>query len=298
MIENSITFMEYRRGQEQSIHEKNKIDDGFSAVLTVEINITELCNRVCSFCPRADSSVYPNQKLFISDEILNKIIDDLKKVEYRGKVSFSGFGEPLLNKNFVKIIKNFRKNLNKDVILETNTNGDRLTPELLRELFEGGLNGLYWNLYDGPEQIEIANKIIEASNVDASLIRLRPHWVGYDSNQEWGLFLNNRSGAVVGDYLDGELPLRRKCFYPFYKLFIDWNGNVLFCSNDWLRKKIIGNVLSKSLGTLWLDDIWNEYRIKLLKEDRSEVPCSTCDVNGLLFGEKSSKILEKYFTKT
>ena len=27
----------------------------------------------------------------------------------------------------------------------------------------------------------------------------------------------------------------RPCFYPFYKMLVDWDGRVLFCSNDWGR---------------------------------------------------------------
>ena len=33
------------------------------------------------------------------------------------------------------------------------------------------------------------------------------------------------------------------CYYPFYKLFVDWNGDVLFCSNDWGKEHVVGNLL-------------------------------------------------------
>ena len=39
----------------------------------IDLNPTELCNRTCSFCPRADSSLYPNQNLNISLDLCKKI---------------------------------------------------------------------------------------------------------------------------------------------------------------------------------------------------------------------------------
>ena len=44
-------------------------DNPIDAILAVEINTTELCNRKCVFCPRVDEQVYPNQNLNMSREI-------------------------------------------------------------------------------------------------------------------------------------------------------------------------------------------------------------------------------------
>ena len=32
----------------------------------IDLNTGEYCNRKCVFCPRYDSNIYPNQKLFMS----------------------------------------------------------------------------------------------------------------------------------------------------------------------------------------------------------------------------------------
>ena len=56
-------FLEHRRKQEalhwgrQDMSELNEL----SSILTVEVNTTELCNRTCSFCPRADPEVFGNR---------------------------------------------------------------------------------------------------------------------------------------------------------------------------------------------------------------------------------------------
>ena len=86
----------------------------------------------------------------------------------------------------------------------------------------------------------------------------------------------NRGGAVdVGkDARDGY------CYIPFHKMFIDIDGTVRLCCNDWQRKKEYG----KNIVEAWnkLDRIYNG------KRDFS--PCDNCSVNGTLAGLDSFKI--------
>lgn len=292
MLESAITFLNHRKTQE-SIILKQSDENIFKSIITVEVNITELCNRTCIFCPRVDPAIYPNQKLFISDELVDLIIENLSAINYKGKVSFSGFGEPLLNKNFTQIIKKFRSSLDPKVIIETNTNGDKFTPALINEIFDAGINSVYWNLYDGEHQISKATKTIAESKIGIDNFRLRPHWPGFDSSGNMGLFLNNRSGALQNEYNNiDDLPLKQCCNYPFYKLFIDWNGDVLCCSNDWLRKNVIGNIKLQKLKDIWVSEKFNLFRKNLINNDRTQLPCNTCNINGLLFGDESRKILQ------
>ena len=62
----------------------------------IDINPTELCNRRCVFCPRAEVELYPNQNLHISLDLCSKIADELRALKYSGGVAFSGYGEPTL----------------------------------------------------------------------------------------------------------------------------------------------------------------------------------------------------------
>ena len=281
--ETADSFIDYRRSQEILIRDHgNRQSESLAGLLTIEINLTELCNRTCSFCPRSDSDVYPNRNLMIPDIVIDKIISEIRRLGYNSKVSFSGFGEPILNSNLVNIVKQFREEC-PDIILETNTNGDKLDSDLLNRLYAAGLNSLYWNLYDGSHQIESIMPIIESSMFPKENIKIRPHWEGVDNS---GLILNNRSGAVTKTIQI--LPLKKGCTYPFYKMFIDWNGNVLSCTNDWLRKFIVGNVLHTPLEEIWNDERWHEFRTNLIAKDRSKnSPCNTCDVDGGLYAEES-----------
>ena len=108
MIENKDTFLEHRKNQEKSHFDNIDISDPLSSLLTVEINTTELCNRTCVFCPRHDRSVYPNRNLNMSLKTAEEIANNLLIDNYKGKISYSGFSENLLNKNFAGIIKIFK----------------------------------------------------------------------------------------------------------------------------------------------------------------------------------------------
>ena len=83
-----------------------------------------------------------------------------------------------------------------------------------------------------------------------------------------------------------EAKIERKCFYPFYKMFIDFDGRVLFCSNDWGRVNIVGDLNHENIESIWLGDKLNFFRKKLSLKDRSNKPCNSCSINGTLHGEK------------
>ena len=66
----------------------------------IDVNITDLCNKTCSFCPRHDPEVYPNRNLNTTIEDSTTIAKRLAEFDYVGRISFSGFGENFLNKEF------------------------------------------------------------------------------------------------------------------------------------------------------------------------------------------------------
>ena len=70
---------------------------------------------------------------------------------------------------------------------------------------------------------------------------------------------------------------------------------MLFCSNDWGRKIVVGNLMSLSLEEIWLSPILREIRSRLLQGDRSQSPCNTCNVNGLITGSNSVKVLLRHY---
>ena len=286
-------FLEHRREQEEK-HWKKKSDElkPLDSILTVEINTTELCNRTCVFCPRHDPAVFPNRNLHLTVKGARTIAEELGDNQYSGKISFSGFGENLLNPDFPEIIKEFRFNLPMATI-ECNTNGDKLTEEYVERLYRAGLDLLYINLYDGIEQMTKFEEMLK--NVREDMYKFRMHWGDFEKH---GLILNNRSGVIdwVGIEETDITSLQGKpCHYPFYKMFVDWNGDVLFCSNDWGREHVVGNLLQQSLHDVWFSKPMTKIRKRLMKGDRSHSPCNKCSVDGSLFGKPSFDLVSEYY---
>ena len=77
------------------------------------------------------------------------------------------------------------------------------------------------------------------------------------------------------------------------KLFVDWDGEIIFCSNDWQKERKVGNLVKQSLKDIWLGEDLTKIRKKLIVGDRTESPCNKCTVNGQLFGQASFDILKQ-----
>ena len=76
-------FLERRRKQEIEHFDRNSLKENkiFSALVVIEINLTELCNRKCVFCPRVDPKIFPNRNLHTDLKTTEKIAIDLKLID-------------------------------------------------------------------------------------------------------------------------------------------------------------------------------------------------------------------------
>lgn len=70
-------------------------------------------------------------------------------------------------------------------------------------------------------------------------------------------------------------------------MFINWNGAVGLCSNDWSQHKVFGYVQETSIHKIWESEKFKIYRDNLLKDRRILNPCIGCNVNGQVLGKES-----------
>ncbi len=267
----------------------------------IEISLNGACTRRCVFCPRVDASKYPN--LFESLDInqYTKMISSLKKNNFTGRLSFSGFCEPLLTKNINEYIYIAHSNLI-NMPIDIISNADCLPRkevklrEYLDKLFCAGLSKLRISVYDGEEQFEEYKSTFERLGYNAEKIILRKRYLGPELN--FGMTLSNRAGEIdiknLGALYQGSvsLPLESPCYYPFYKLLVDFNGDVLICSHDWNKDKIVGNIHNEDIYSIWINDDFMKIRRMLMNSKRTCFPCSKCDVEGTLNGEQYFKLWE------
>ena len=259
----------------------------------VEISESGICNRKCSFCPRSDPD-YPDINEFISEKLHKKLCDELSELNYSGLIIYSGFVEPMLDKNIYKLVE-YAKSKNPKARIEIVSNGDVLNADRLLKIYDHGLDRMLISLYDGEEQFLKFKKLGEDLKLTDYQYVLRKRYL--PEEQDFGITLSNRGGMLknAGYKIEPQKEkIQQKCFYPSYKFFLDYNGDVLMCSHDWGKKNILGNLNNQSFKDIWLSDKYMEARQKLNNSDRSISPCNVCDVAGTLIGSKHSKAWQKH----
>lgn len=255
-----------------------QLRDGVPVPSWIDLSLTELCNRVCPFCPRVDAAFYPNQKLHMSLLLARKIADELNDLEFEGAVVLCGFGEPLLHPELVDLVAQFgRHRLRVEIV----TNGDKLTVPYVEALVAAGASYFLVSMYDGPEQREPFERLFASADCGSGMYALRDRWHGAEN--DYGLKLTNRAGAIdVGN--QPPVDVTHKCYYPAYECSVDWNGDVLLCVQDWNKRVRFGNVASQSLWEIWTSPAMHKRRMRLIGGHRDQAPCASCNADGCLHG--------------
>ena len=248
--------------------------DGKPVPSWIEINPTELCSRTCAFCPRHDTNFYPNQPLQMSPETASDLARQLHDISFQGTINISGFGEPLLHRGLEDIVArlaNFR--------VEIVTSGDGLSARRIRSLHMAGCRFFAVSLYDGPEQRQKFEDMFAEAAVDTYILRDR--WQTEADN--FGLsLLTNRAGTVeVGK--QAEVDTKKPCFYLAYSMMVDWNGDILLCSQDWHKRVKFGTVRDGIMAA-WTSPAMRKRRMQLLRGRDGLHPCSGCNANGQVHG--------------
>jgi MoaA/NifB/PqqE/SkfB family radical SAM enzyme len=253
------------------------------SLMLIDLMVTELCNRECEFCPRSEG--YPNLNLHMSLDVVKKIANDLKKINYKHRILFCGFGEPLLYKNLTESIEILRESLPNNQYIQMVTNGDKLTRKKIDELYNAGLNKIYVSLYDGEEQIDIFNKMFKG--IDTEKYFFHHYYKTYEENYGF-LHYSNRSGAMYKGKKKGS------CNIPFYTMTINYLGKTILCSHDWSKQHYFGDVMKDTIEDVWLrNKKMIEYRKMLTEGNRCLSPCTNCNVDGKFYGDNSRRLLNE-----
>ena len=246
----------------------------------IELSLIDVCNRACSFCPKSDESIAPNTHQRMTMTLIDKLVEDLKKINYEGAFCLCGYGEPMLHKEFYEIINKLGVVGGVEII----TNGDLVNKKTLIKLFESKATKLIISLYDGPEQIIKFKALIKELNIPEDFVILRDRW--YSDKIDYGVKLTNRVGTVsVGNQPNVKDYTKTKCFYTAYQMLIDWNGDVFLCPQDWQRRQTMGNIMQSDIFDIWKGPILSKYRRKLLGGDRNLNPCNQCNADGMVYGK-------------
>jgi radical SAM protein with 4Fe4S-binding SPASM domain len=257
--------------------------DGFPLPSVVEISESGTCNRKCIFCPRSAPD-FPDLPEFIKSDLLEKLARELAEFKYSGIFLFSGFVEPMLDKEIYNHISLVKKHL-PGARIEMVTNGDALNLGRLIALFEAGLTTILISVYDSAEDAARFDLLCKEAGLRVEQFVIRHRYL--PEEQSFGITMNNRSG-MMGDAIYSIPPLKNSlkeaCYYPLYTFFMDYLGDVLLCPHDWGKKKIIGNMYKQSFKDIWLSKSVMGCRSMLAAGNRKISPCNQCDAKGTLMG--------------
>jgi radical SAM protein with 4Fe4S-binding SPASM domain len=247
----------------------------------IELSLIDVCNRACSFCPKSDDSIAPNTHQSMSMVLIDKLIEDLKKINFEGAFCLCGYGEPMLHKDFYEIVDKLGSIGGVEII----TNGDLINQKTLLKLHQSKATKVIISLYDGPEQLIKFKNLIKETKIPEEFIILRDRW--YSDKKDYGVKLTNRVGTVqVGNQPDIKVFKKQKCFYTAYQMLIDWNGDIFLCPQDWQRRQTMGNMMQNEIFSIWSGAILSKYRRRLLNGERNLSPCNQCNADGMIYGKK------------
>ena len=216
------------------------------------------CNNHCPFCPHQ----FNEKKLGVMTwECYTRIIDNLVLLGYNGRVALMVSNEPLLDDRLPDLIK-YAKSKSPRLFLDITTNGRLLTLEMVDMLFSIGLDNININDYRG-DRDKAPNGLSK---------NLQPIYDAYFNNPKI-TFQRRRLDEKWPNY-GGNIPQEFDskdygfCNFPFRKLNIAYNGDVILCCDDFMYGTSFGNINDKSLIDCWNDERYNEYRFALLKNNR------------------------------
>ena len=247
----------------------------------IELSLIDVCNRSCSFCPKSDVNFAPNTYQKMTLGLIDKLVEDLKKIKFDGSFCLCGYGEPMLHKDYIKIVNKLGSLGGVEII----TNGDLVNKKSLMEIYNSKATRLLISLYDGPEQLKKFKTLLQDLDIPKDFVILRDRW--YSDKKDYGVKLTNRVGTVgVGNQPDYKNYLKTKCFYTAYQTLIDWNGDIFLCPQDWQRRQTMGNIMQTNFFDIWSGPILSKYRRELLNGNRNLNPCNKCNADGTVYGEK------------
>jgi len=286
-IENSVV----KKGQ--LVSDRLHLRDDTPLFAIVEFNIWGACNRRCPFCPVSDPDVFTNKREGIQLADYEKILTDLQDIEFNGTIFWSMFSEPLLH-NKINELAIITKEILPSVRLHIVSNGDMIRKHnhRLTELLSNGVDQVQFSLYDGVSQYQEFIKIRDRLGLTEEQMVLRRR---YFEDGNYNLTISNRAGLIDSNKFRAvdeqkvkheSLPLTKRCFYPFYQIAIDYNGDVLLCAHDWSKDRILGNAVSEHIWDIWTGEGFNSVRSSLAVSNRDFNPCRKCDVEGELIGEE------------
>lgn len=283
---------------------KSERDSTFPPMVFAEI--TNVCNLRCIHCPYSlisQENFYRPRHMKIN--VFKKIVEQVAEFE---NIIFRIVcdGEPMANPNFLEMIDYAKRK--KIYPLCINTNGTLLDKEACRKILQCGvdvveisLDAINKNTYERIRRgadydavmlntlrfIEMRNKTKSHTKILVSIIDQREvraevkEFVTYWESRVDRVII--RAYTSIGGLMDRhKMQLqptsdRWPCPLLWTRVFINVDGYVKFCVEDWLDKTIVGDIESQDLETIWKSDKYQILRNSHLSKKFDQIEyCKNC----------------------
>lgn len=257
---------------------------------TILVEPTEGCNVGCSFCGLQGMKYHGRSPLhFMTLKTAQRIADEVRRIGWRGKVVFANHGEPILNPQFVDIVRVFRSRLPKTII-HMFTNGKAFSDvgvaasnDWIKILFEAGIDDILWDCYTN-NSLDFIHCIDHDNTV-----MLQPGVPFYTARHERRILIipplqkdsKNWSTRRLSNHAGAAFPLdktfnNRRCAMPFREIVFRYNGWVNLCCDDFRGAYRIANINDTKIEDIWNHERFQAARIMLYNHDRRFIPCDGC----------------------
>ncbi|MDR1398166.1 MAG: SPASM domain-containing protein [Desulfarculales bacterium] len=292
--------------------EQDQYDLLKNSLMLIEIEVFSYCNRQCYFCPNYFIDRHTSN-IFLPEETYLSILSQLQEIDYSETITYSRYNEPLSNPVILQRIAQARKYL-PYAFLTTNSNGDYVTPLLLKQLADAGLNNLAIQAYFARNEDFTLENITRRIESREKKTGLEFQWT-YEPDDICGrketkldnmtisiaTFNFKQSGISRAELIATSEPFSRKspCWVPFCHMYIDYNGNVVPCCNirsDVVNHKnfIIGSVFENSLKSIFSSPKIIMWRARCAQYNGADAaPCKTCEFAVFKYDENSKNKLSK-----
>ncbi|HTM07475.1 MAG TPA: SPASM domain-containing protein [Verrucomicrobiae bacterium] len=239
----------------------------FKIILIETLNI---CTRKCWFC-KFGQERQDGTRSEMDWPTIDRILENLRDLDYRGRISWFWINEPLMDKRLPEILK-LTKSRCPRAFVSLVTNGDLLSQTRYEVLRQNGLDALGVSIYD--------------DETHAKIRPLRRHGVVMlDMRGPGPVWLENRAGSVKQHAAffenDKKRFLRRSCDRPFTGLTINARGQAVLCCSDMYSDVAMGDVKEQRLEEIWRGERFNQYRRRLEESGRKGLKlCEDCSYSG------------------
>ena len=304
------SYLKYRNKFDKAI----KFEELFDHPVHVDIEVDNICNYACSFCPigqpESDLGQWYKNKHEIPLEKLKSLLTECKEIGVNS-VQLSIVNEPLANKNIFEVI-NFASELNFDDLYMV-SNASLLDDRRSESILNSGLTKIQFSL-DGfsaetyekyrfaknpkPGQYKkVLNNILNFLNLKKKMNKKFPlvkvSFIELDDNkhefEDFKKFWSDKVDAIhyqkLIDYekdfdFDDEKFKKIRCNMPYFRIAIKADGNVRPCCVGYGEKINIGNIYKQNIFEIWNSNLMKKFQA-MHKEYKSNknAHCKDCIIS-------------------